>query len=69
MLNRKTIMTWFHLYIEPKTKQNKWTDKQNSNRLMDTEKRPVVAMGEAGYEEYKIGEREKEVQTCNYKIN
>ena len=49
----------------PKTKQ---MNKQNRNRLIDTENKLVVAMG-AGRRTDEIGEGNSEVQTSSYKKN
>ena len=56
---------WFHLYVESE-KQNKWTNKQNRNRLINIENRGMVTMVGEGMCE--IGEWDKKVQTSNYKI-
>ena len=39
-LARERHMVWFHLYVK--------SNKQNRNRLTDTEKKPVAAKQEAG---------------------
>lgn len=49
--------------------RKKETKKQNTKRLINTENKLEVAIGEEDSILTEIGERYKEVQTSNYKIN
>ena len=51
----KTNTRLFHLYVESKKQK---MNKQNRNRLIDTENKLVVSRGERGWGMGEIGERE-----------
>ena len=51
----KTNITWYHLYVESKTNDYKWTYLWNRNGLTDVENIHMVTNGEVGEEKTKFG--------------
>ena len=51
---RKVIIIWYHLYVEPKI-WNKRTYLQNRNRLIGIENKPMITKGESRWVRGKLG--------------